>query len=215
MAVRVQTEEFVAELKRWRDVRGLSQSALALKVGYTPSYISKVESQQQRPSREFAELADEHLRAAWCAPTGVRSLRGQAAKRRNAAAPSSCRAAAHEPGRGARGHIAVLRRQHLPRHATATVVQLGHGPDHQLPDPDLRRPLPGESGAVQRALPRASAHLGRDQPRCEHRRAEHRLACAARPGRVQGAVAAVRERGRPLSAVPRRVRLAGVQLHSQ
>lgn len=56
-------EEFVAELKRWRDVRGLSQTALAQLVGYTPSYISKVEGQQQRPSREFAELADEKLRA--------------------------------------------------------------------------------------------------------------------------------------------------------
>lgn len=36
-------EPFIAELKRWRDVRGLSQSALAKAVGYTPSYVSKVE----------------------------------------------------------------------------------------------------------------------------------------------------------------------------
>ena len=63
MADRALLEEFAAELKRWRDVRGLSQSALAPLVGYTPSYISKVESQQQRPSREFAEKADEKLRA--------------------------------------------------------------------------------------------------------------------------------------------------------
>ncbi|MFG2328281.1 peptide deformylase [Streptomyces sp. NPDC048604] len=56
-------EEFVAELKRWRDVRGLSQSALSQLVGYTPSYISKVEGQQQRPSREFAASADEALHA--------------------------------------------------------------------------------------------------------------------------------------------------------
>lgn len=63
MAEHGPAEEFVAELKRWRDVRGLSQSALAQRVGYTPSYISKVEGQQQRPSREFAEKADEHLRA--------------------------------------------------------------------------------------------------------------------------------------------------------
>jgi predicted transcriptional regulator len=45
------TDAFVAELKRWRDVRGLSQTVLAKKVGYTPSYVSKVESGQQRPSR--------------------------------------------------------------------------------------------------------------------------------------------------------------------
>jgi transcriptional regulator with XRE-family HTH domain len=36
-------EAFIAELKHWRDVRGLSQSVLAKRVGYTPSYISKVE----------------------------------------------------------------------------------------------------------------------------------------------------------------------------
>jgi peptide deformylase len=63
MAEHGPAEEFVAELKRWRDVRGLSQTALAQLVGYTPSYISKVEGQQQRPSREFAEQADLQLRA--------------------------------------------------------------------------------------------------------------------------------------------------------
>lgn len=56
-------EAFIAELKRWRDVRGLSQSALAKKVGYTPSYISKIEGGQQRPSSEFASSADRELRA--------------------------------------------------------------------------------------------------------------------------------------------------------
>jgi peptide deformylase len=56
-------EAFIAELKHWRDVRGQSQSALAKKVGYTPSYISKVEHGQQRPSRTFATHADTILRA--------------------------------------------------------------------------------------------------------------------------------------------------------
>jgi peptide deformylase len=54
-------EAFIAELKRWRDVRGLSQSALARKVGYTPSYVSKVETGQQRPSDTFADSADREL----------------------------------------------------------------------------------------------------------------------------------------------------------
>ena len=49
------SEIFVAELKRWREVRGFSQSALAREVGYGPSYVSKVESGQQRPSLTFAE----------------------------------------------------------------------------------------------------------------------------------------------------------------
>ncbi|MEV4614880.1 peptide deformylase [Kitasatospora sp. NPDC049258] len=56
-------EPFIAELKRWRDVRGLSQSALAKAVGYTPSYVSKVESGHQRPSAPFAEQADRVLHA--------------------------------------------------------------------------------------------------------------------------------------------------------
>jgi transcriptional regulator with XRE-family HTH domain len=43
-------DPFVVELKRWRDVRGMSQSALAKKVGYTPSYVSKVEGGQQHAS---------------------------------------------------------------------------------------------------------------------------------------------------------------------
>ncbi|WP_055590534.1 peptide deformylase [Streptacidiphilus griseoplanus] len=44
-------------------MRGLSQSALAKAVGYTPSYVSKVEGGQQRPSQEFAEQADRVLSA--------------------------------------------------------------------------------------------------------------------------------------------------------
>jgi transcriptional regulator with XRE-family HTH domain len=56
-------DPFVVELKRWRDVRSMSQSALAKKVGYTPSYVSKVEGGQQRASVAFARQADAVLRA--------------------------------------------------------------------------------------------------------------------------------------------------------
>lgn len=63
MADETPEELFIAELKRWRDVRGLSQTALAKAVGYTPSYVSKVESGQQRPSSGFAQEADRVLRA--------------------------------------------------------------------------------------------------------------------------------------------------------
>src|ERR687898_428058 len=55
-------EVFIAELKHWRDVRGLSQSALARLVSYDPSYVSKVETGQQRPSGAFAAGADDVLR---------------------------------------------------------------------------------------------------------------------------------------------------------
>jgi peptide deformylase len=56
-------DPFIGELKRWRDVRGFSQSALAKAVGYTPSYVSKVESGHQRPSEEFAGNSDRVLNA--------------------------------------------------------------------------------------------------------------------------------------------------------
>ncbi|MCK2238913.1 MULTISPECIES: peptide deformylase [unclassified Crossiella] len=57
-------DAFIAELRRWRDVRGLSRTALANAMGYSRSYVSKVESAHERPSREFAKAADEALRAA-------------------------------------------------------------------------------------------------------------------------------------------------------
>jgi peptide deformylase len=54
---------FAAELKRWRDVRGLSRTALARRMGYDRSYVSKVESGAERPSREFALHAEDALHA--------------------------------------------------------------------------------------------------------------------------------------------------------
>lgn len=56
-------EAFIAELKHWRDVRGMSQSRLAREVGYVPSYVSKVEGGQLPASEEFAEKADDALQA--------------------------------------------------------------------------------------------------------------------------------------------------------
>ncbi|MEW2463105.1 peptide deformylase [Microbacterium sp. NPDC047426] len=67
-------EAFVAELKHWRDVRGLSQSALASKVGYTPSYVSKVEGGQLAPSKGFATQADDVLRAGGALRRAFRDL---------------------------------------------------------------------------------------------------------------------------------------------
>jgi peptide deformylase len=54
---------FIAELRHWRKSAGYSQKALAPLVGYTPSYISKVESGSVAASRSFAEAADQHLHA--------------------------------------------------------------------------------------------------------------------------------------------------------
>ncbi len=54
---------FVAEFRRWRDVRGLSRSALARLMGYSRSYVSKVESGSEHASRDFAVAADTTLNA--------------------------------------------------------------------------------------------------------------------------------------------------------
>lgn len=70
-------EAFIAELKRWRDVRGLSQTALAGRVGYTPSYISKVEGGRQHPSAGFAAAADRELRAGGAITRAYSDLEGR------------------------------------------------------------------------------------------------------------------------------------------
>jgi transcriptional regulator with XRE-family HTH domain len=58
-----QTSAFAGELRHWRELRGLSQKRLAAAMRYDPSYISKIEGGQQRPSSGFARRADEILGA--------------------------------------------------------------------------------------------------------------------------------------------------------
>ncbi|MCA1676323.1 MAG: helix-turn-helix domain-containing protein, partial [Actinobacteria bacterium] len=52
---------FVAEFRRWRDLSGLSRTALAKAMGYSRSYVSKVESGTEHASREFVKTADSAL----------------------------------------------------------------------------------------------------------------------------------------------------------
>jgi transcriptional regulator with XRE-family HTH domain len=56
-------DAFIAELRHWREVAGFSQKALASLVGYTPSYVSKVEHGSIVSSRAFAESADNAMKA--------------------------------------------------------------------------------------------------------------------------------------------------------
>ncbi|MEV0027885.1 peptide deformylase [Nocardia sp. NPDC050793] len=58
-----QVNVFALELRRWRDVRGLSRRALAAKLGYSRPYVSKIESGTEKPSREFAACAESTLQA--------------------------------------------------------------------------------------------------------------------------------------------------------
>ncbi|MCA1702969.1 MAG: peptide deformylase [Actinobacteria bacterium] len=52
---------FVAEFRRWRDLSGLSRTALAKAMGYSRSYVSKVESGNEHASRDFVKTADSAL----------------------------------------------------------------------------------------------------------------------------------------------------------
>ena len=54
---------FIAELKHWREVAGVSQKGLAKLVEYTPSYVNKVERGTVIASRSFAESSDKELHA--------------------------------------------------------------------------------------------------------------------------------------------------------
>ncbi|WP_433264712.1 peptide deformylase [Actinosynnema sp. CS-041913] len=67
-----EANNFSAELARWRDVRGLSRTALAKLMGYDRSYVSKVESGHERPSREFALQAESALKAGGALRTAFR-----------------------------------------------------------------------------------------------------------------------------------------------
>ena len=51
------TDAFASELRHWRELRGLSQKRLAAAICYDASYISKIESGQQRPSSGIQCLA--------------------------------------------------------------------------------------------------------------------------------------------------------------
>ncbi|GAA1311745.1 peptide deformylase [Saccharothrix xinjiangensis] len=69
-----ETNAFAAELTRWRDVRSLSRTALAKLMGYDRSYVSKVESGHERPSREFALHADAALKSGGALRTAFREF---------------------------------------------------------------------------------------------------------------------------------------------
>lgn len=55
-------EEFVAEFRHWREVRGLSRTALGKQMGYHRSYVSKVESGDEHGSAEFVHAAESVLK---------------------------------------------------------------------------------------------------------------------------------------------------------
>ena len=69
-------DPFTIELRRWRDVRGMSRAALARTMGYDRSYVSKIESGSERPSKEFAAHAELALRAGGALLAAFRERKG-------------------------------------------------------------------------------------------------------------------------------------------
>ncbi|MCC3317881.1 MULTISPECIES: helix-turn-helix domain-containing protein [Nocardia] len=54
-------EAFAAEVAYWRDIAGLGKKALAVKMGFDPSYVSHVEAGRHKPTEDFARKADAAL----------------------------------------------------------------------------------------------------------------------------------------------------------
>ncbi|WP_226962750.1 helix-turn-helix domain-containing protein [Streptomyces sp. C8S0] len=62
-AVDQAAEDFAATVAHWREVRGLPKRALALQMGFDPSYVSHIESGRHKPTEDFARRAEETLGA--------------------------------------------------------------------------------------------------------------------------------------------------------
>ncbi len=129
---------FAIELRRWRDVRGLSRSALAKQMGYDRSYVSKVESGAERPSKDFAMHAETALRAGG-------ALRAAFLEYRAARSSAPRRAAANEPADSSSGSLVV-------DHDDATLRYDGH--TYQLTQ--RRRLVNGGNEPITRYLVRIS-----------------------------------------------------------
>ncbi len=76
------SEEFSAQLTRWRTERGLTKRALATGMGFDPSYVSHIEARRYRPTEDFARRAENVLRAGgeiWASYATYEALRQSAA----------------------------------------------------------------------------------------------------------------------------------------
>ncbi|QKG24042.1 helix-turn-helix domain-containing protein [Actinomadura verrucosospora] len=55
-------QAFASELTAWREKAGLSKTALAETLGYTPQWICQVEAAKSIPSKDFAENLDTYFK---------------------------------------------------------------------------------------------------------------------------------------------------------
>jgi transcriptional regulator with XRE-family HTH domain len=89
---------FALELRRWRDVRGLSRTALAKLMSYDRSYVSKVASGTEPPSKDFALRAETVLKAGgalWAAFREYEATRTRPTRQPGALQPAPQRESAH------------------------------------------------------------------------------------------------------------------------
>ena len=220
-------DQFAAELARWRVERGLTKKQLAAQMGFDPSYVSHVEGRRHRPTEDFARRAEAVLGAGgaiWQRFQEYDDLRharaaGQAPLR-DPPVPGAVDAARHRADRRAGGRLAHVPGRGVPVRDPALALQRRHRAGHPLPRADRGRPVPAttrpRSNRHHRDHPLTFAELDL-QAYCGDpptRRADA-VAPQARPGRVQGGLAALRERRRPVPALPRRADHHRVRLHGR
>lgn len=118
-------EEFVAEFRRWREVRGMSRAALAKLMRYHRSYVSKVESGDETGSVDFVRTPDAVLNTGGALR---RVWRGQHTSPSTAASP------APQPAAEAHGDEVVVDHDHADLvydqgvyHATMRRRLINHG----------------------------------------------------------------------------------------
>ena len=216
-------EGFIAELKHWRDVRGLSQSALARLVSYDPSYVSKVETGQQRPSDAFAAGADEALRTGGALKRSYFELE-QWWQRSSAPAAKAAATPRVQTGDPQAGNLVVEHDEAELRYDGTTYRTHQRRKLFNAGDTPVTRYLIRISVDRHPGDPEQSNRLYREHPltwdelqlRALHD-SKHPMRWKARYDRdaFQGAVAVLRGRARPLPAVPGRDRLDRVQLRGQ
>ena len=213
-------EVFIAELKHWRDVRGLSQSALARHGQLRP--VVRVQG-RDGPATAVRRVRRRRRR---CAANG-RGTQAQLLRAGAVVAPHRAgRRQGHQPPAGEPSPPACVVEHdeaelrydgstYHPSSAARSATPATHRSRSYLVRISVDR-HPGD--------PERSNQLYREHPltwdelqlRARARRqAPDALEGPLRPGRVQGAVAVLRERARPLPALPGPERLDRVRLPRQ
>ena len=217
-------EAFVAVLIEWRRSRGLSKKQLAADMGFDPSYVSHVEAGRHRPTEDFARRAEARARRrrGGVAPVprvrrgpparaGVRTIpRPRADPTAGEPRPPSVVGTVVEHEEASLRHdgdayrCVIRRRLYNAGREPVTRYLVRIAVDRYPSEPE-------RSNRHYRDHPLTWAELDLTAD-CARRTDE--LAVQARPGRVQGGLAALRERRGAVPALPgpadhHRVRLHG------